>query len=309
MEIDAAEIQKHLLGFLRMATNAIVLPNVYVDGSWWESDVVRVMPSGRWYEYEIKVSAADFKRDFAKAISRHPKSSKKHELYCDEAQRKLRTVPSKFYFVTPAGLLLLEDVPGHCGLLEYARRPGVGSWGIRVVREAPNLRGVRPLSQKAIFHMGVKASWRISQAGHAGAAFREGVMDLDQDSVPSTVEAAVLEVVRSLSEDDRKFITSGGSQAAIHMTIGKYVRNIWSLWEDSPLKRDAVAKYQIAHADDISGLLLAWVFAKVSEQEFDPVQHCQGYHDHWKKFGVTALEAGNWPPEGEDDKSQQGGET
>lgn len=61
---------------------------------------------------------------------------------------------------------------------------------------------------------------------------------------------------------------------------------------DSPFKRDAVIPYKIAHADDISGLILAWVFALVRNKPFDPQEHCQLYHLHLDNYGLTALEDG-----------------
>lgn len=51
-----------------------------------------------------------------------------------------------------------------------------------------------------------------------------------------------------------------------------FLRNSWSLWAtDSPIKRDAMEKYKISHADDISGLILEWVYAKVCGVKFDPL--------------------------------------
>jgi len=123
-------------------------------------------------------------------------------------------------------------------------------------------------------------------------------MKIDQDSVPSTVEAAVDHIVEELSDIDRHFILDNSDNP--HMThhgFGRYIRNNWSLWEpDSPLKRDAVEKYKIAHADDISGLIFEWVWHKVMARDFDPKAHCEQYHKHWKKTGHTSLEAGGWPP-------------
>ena len=120
-------------------------------------------------------------------------------------------------------------------------------------------------------------------------------MEIDKDFVPSTIEAAVDHIVESLSDEDREFITNDNSPAAIHHTIGRYIRNSWSLWEpDTPLKLDAVLKYGIAHADDISGLILDWVFAKVIRDNFDPRSACERFHEHWRNMGTDSLTAGGW---------------
>ena len=119
-------------------------------------------------------------------------------------------------------------------------------------------------------------------------------MEVDQDKVPSTVRSAVQMLVDSLSDADLAVVqaTEAGEH---HFQVGQGLRNGWSLWAtDSPLKRDAVANYKIAHADDISGLILAWAFALARREPFDPQQHCQIYHEHWQRYGLTSLQAGGW---------------
>ena len=117
---------------------------------------------------------------------------------------------------------------------------------------------------------------------------------IDQDSVPSTIEKAVQSIVERLTDNDKaSILDSNASQH--HFSVGRYIRNEWSLWShDSPLKRDAAETYKIAHPDDISGLILDWVFALVKEEDFDPQQCCERFHNHWKAYNQTSLEAGNY---------------
>lgn len=119
-------------------------------------------------------------------------------------------------------------------------------------------------------------------------------MQISQDSVPSTIAAAVDAIVVSIDETEREFIRSESrSHLAVHHTVGRYIRNAWSLWDpDSPIKRDAIATYRIAHADDISGLILSWVAAKVRDEEFNPFAECERFHQHWASCDMTSLEAG-----------------
>jgi len=123
-------------------------------------------------------------------------------------------------------------------------------------------------------------------------------MKINQDIVPSTIERAVDHIVESLSDEEKQAIFEEPTTSwACHHTIGRYIRNEWSLWEpDSPLKRNAVETYGIAHADDISGLIIEWVFAKIKRREFDPIKHVQIYHEHWVAAGTDSLKAGGWPP-------------
>ena len=112
------------------------------------------------------------------------------------------------------------------------------------------------------------------------------------NNVPTTIEKAVQQIISSCSEKDLEFIRNNPS-ASVHFDYGMGLRNNWGLWKkDSPLKLDAIKTYNIAHADDISGLILEWVFEKIKTGSFDPIEHCKIYHEHWKKLGYTSLEAG-----------------
>lgn len=120
-------------------------------------------------------------------------------------------------------------------------------------------------------------------------------MKINQDIVPSTIDQAVNEIVNNVDDEDRNNIQEGVSY---HFTVGRTLRNSWSLWDnDSPIKRNAVDEYGIAHADDISGLILAWAPAKIRGDVFDPHVYVKKYYDHWKSYGTTPLKAGGWPPE------------
>lgn len=119
----------------------------------------------------------------------------------------------------------------------------------------------------------------------------------DEDSVPSTVEQAAkimaveFDKARVVAAEENKEVVE--NPFLLHHTLGRFLRNNWSLWEpDTPIKRDAVTKYKIAHADDISGLILDWAMAIAKGEEFDPLVKCQQFEQHWAKFGLTALQAG-----------------
>ena len=87
---------------------------------------------------------------------------------------------------------------------------------------------------------------------------------IDPDSVPSSIEAAARQLSASMSKDNDD-----------HFGTSLTIRNQWSLWEaDSPLQRDAAARYGIAHADDISGLSVAWanLIGLLLRLWFDPLE-------------------------------------
>ena len=120
-------------------------------------------------------------------------------------------------------------------------------------------------------------------------------MKIDPDSVPNTVSEAVNRLYDSLNVEEIAGIKKL-HQLGSHHGFGTFLRNSWSLWEDTPLKRDAVATYGIAHADDISSLIRDWVVAKVCAEELDPHEVCERFHEHWERNGTDSLKAAGWPP-------------
>jgi hypothetical protein len=88
----------------------LIIPNLYIAGSLYESDVVKITKSGYIYEFEIKISRSDFFNDFKKA----GRTSTKHERL---QQGKLHT--NYFTFVYPKGLVDASEVPEYCGIIEY----------------------------------------------------------------------------------------------------------------------------------------------------------------------------------------------
>lgn len=101
---------------------------------------------------------------------------------------------------------------------------------------------------------------------------------------PTTIPEAVDTIVSLLSEEDKDYVRKN-PHPRYHFFSGRIIRNNWSLWEqDSPLVQDALKNYGISHADDVSGLLFEWAFAKIRNQPFDPHELAKTYIEHWKKM-------------------------
>lgn len=112
-------------------------------------------------------------------------------------------------------------------------------------------------------------------------------LQLDPDSVPSTIEAAA----RALAAAMPPRLAEAKSALGFFGAMG--LRNDWSLWQrDTPLWRDAVNTYKIAHGDDISSLIMSWAQAIAKGERFDPQEKCKVFHDHWAVQGMTSLQAG-----------------
>lgn len=131
------KIKIDLLQFARCHFEDIVVPNYYIGD--FEMDVFKLSKSGYIIEYEIKISRNDFFADFLKTSMR-----RSYESYSSFDDRRIRERKhdliksgsrcSRFYFVTPVGIVTIKDVPDYCGLIQQNEFGGFG-----IVKNAPLL--------------------------------------------------------------------------------------------------------------------------------------------------------------------------
>lgn len=158
-------------GFIQEALNTFFAYNsvkynidgLYVFG--WESDKLLETKSGYIYEFEIKISKADFKNDFKHKKDKHiilegeekygdkylPKyyellednkklgawAEQSFHKWADNSERYLVGVhkrPNYFYYAVPTDLISVEDVPEYAGLI-YVNEYG----GLTIKKSAPCL--------------------------------------------------------------------------------------------------------------------------------------------------------------------------
>lgn len=121
---------------------------------WWECDLFAVLKSGRTTEYEVKLSRGDFFCDSKKGRPnyepfrdglcrlRECPEQRKHDLLAAGDVRG----PNRFFYVTPKGLITLDELPVWAGLIELHDcsdewRPATDwrAWRPSCVRKAPVL--------------------------------------------------------------------------------------------------------------------------------------------------------------------------
>jgi len=160
------KIQQHLSNFL--STALFYVNNLYVFN--WESDKLIVTRSGYVYEFEIKISKADFKNDFKHKGWKHDVLQKKftnqkyterlYEEYenakvwwnntghriltIDEFAEKIRgrqgmfydeyQAPNYFYYAVPDGMVDVSEIPDYAGLV-YIAECGI----FRIIKKAPKI--------------------------------------------------------------------------------------------------------------------------------------------------------------------------
>lgn len=95
---------------LRERTQNRVFPNVYLGH--FEADILEITKSGYSYEYEVKVSRSDFKKDLLKR-----KQTLGGLNVLKHLQLKIGNHVNYFSYVVPEGLISIGEVPEFAGLI------------------------------------------------------------------------------------------------------------------------------------------------------------------------------------------------
>jgi len=130
-------IQSYINDVLRNKPQTKVFPNTYIGS--WECDIVELTKSGYLYEYEVKITRADFKADAKKQRSGNKEIDGvwqpcKHVKY-DILQSGSRV--NYFYYIVPKDLISVDEVPEFAGLI-YIDTSYVNPY-FKVVKVAPKL--------------------------------------------------------------------------------------------------------------------------------------------------------------------------
>lgn len=127
------------LAIFRRLRSGTFIPN-WTPPQWWEADVARILPSGRWHEFEIKLSKADFLADVKKMSECghrwNPErwhSKVKHLCLASGAAEG----PNCFYYAMPENLAERVELPAWAGLV--IAQEWNGRTYASVERKAPTL--------------------------------------------------------------------------------------------------------------------------------------------------------------------------
>lgn len=119
----------------------VCLPS-YAPADWWENDVFLITESGYWWEFEIKLTLADFRRDAEKIRTEYPKNwddpkieRRKHVLLADSEHG-----PAIFFYVAPIGVIPPELIPPWAGLIEI-QQEGKNAYEKQPTVKAPRRHG------------------------------------------------------------------------------------------------------------------------------------------------------------------------
>ena len=103
----------------RMHTNqsSKLFPNTYLGN--WEADVFEVTKSGYLYEYEVKITRADFKKDAEKCsgwVCNKENGFIREDITKFNQLREGKRV-NYFYYLVPEGLITVDELPEFAGLI------------------------------------------------------------------------------------------------------------------------------------------------------------------------------------------------
>lgn len=136
------EAQNIIHYYANIKAHTGIAVNIYLYA--WESDIVSVTKAGYVYEYEIKLTKADFKKDFEKKekheilkngcrdLSEWEKRIIENPYYRQEKSKFKLTFdkklicsrPNYFFYACPDGLIKPEEVPEYSGLVYLNDRCG-----------------------------------------------------------------------------------------------------------------------------------------------------------------------------------------
>lgn len=139
--MTSRDIQRAIL--LDRYHNQTVFPN-FTPSGWFECDVFCLSRAGYWTEFEIKVSRGDFRADADKAPEIHEITegqwvTRKGESKHQRLARADTTGPSRFFFVTPAGMIEQAEVPDWAGLIHAHQQSSISRITCEIIKPAPRL--------------------------------------------------------------------------------------------------------------------------------------------------------------------------
>ena len=111
---QSKNIESSLCMYLYEKTHSPI--STHFNGLGEECDVISISKSDYIYEYEVKISKSDFKRDFIK---------KKHSNIINEKFTKTIKgdinfiIPNYFNYVVPRDLISIDDIPEYAGLIYF----------------------------------------------------------------------------------------------------------------------------------------------------------------------------------------------
>ena len=104
--------------------------------------------------------------------------------------------------------------------------------------------------------------------------------------IPETLPECFVALQNVLSYEDVEKIKNGTENAMVgyHHSLGRWIRNTWGLWGESPLKEWFESK-GLKHADDMSGIILTSFWRYLNSKPLEIEEQVKHYVEYWLKNG------------------------
>lgn len=115
-------------------------------------------------------------------------------------------------------------------------------------------------------------------------------MKVKEGYIPATFDEAIDYLYGCLEYEDVELIFDNPNSSVYHHSFCRILRNNWKLWlKCTALVADMNKRWCLWHADDMSGLIVESLWAKVHKIPIDHDAKVQVYREHWKKHGLNPL--------------------
>lgn len=142
---QSKDIQAALMMDLYLKGYSPIVAN-YTGRGLSECDILAISKADLIYEFEIKISRSDFKKDFTKEhkhkVLENRKATQKSWRWKDGEKVNEQTwfqIPNYFTYLCPAGMIKPEEVPEYAGLLYISEDCTTFEW----IKKSPKLHDVR----------------------------------------------------------------------------------------------------------------------------------------------------------------------
>lgn len=112
-------------------------------------------------------------------------------------------------------------------------------------------------------------------------------------TIPEDLDSAVDLLYADLTEEQRNEFSSMTEEefsGKIGFFGGMNMRNAWNLWGAQPEKsatlRNRFVQMGIRHADDMSGIIITALHAKIAGKDFNIEKEVNYYRKYWRKQGI-----------------------
>lgn len=110
-------------------------------------------------------------------------------------------------------------------------------------------------------------------------------MNIDLDSVPSSISEALQMFLNALTDEEKKTLTEIEEDdiCVFHHSWGEDIRNEWSMWKKETPLVNSFKEIGISHADDMSGIVLRSAHRKLNKNPIRLGEQVKQYQDYWMK--------------------------